>query len=211
MGTSSDVDYDLADVPPVVLPEEAMSTEALGDLVLAERKDVAALAAQLRAQEWTVVAERGRFFPVLALQGNVTGATRTFDNVVWNLGGQVTLSWPIFTGLQEFYGMRAAQATAHAIDAQRSALVLAARRAVEEARLTVLATKEAVAAADDALAAAKERMTLADARYETGVGTGLEIADARLQLTQANTARIQAGVDLAVARARLMAALGRPR
>jgi len=50
---------------------------------------------------------------------------------------------------------------------------------------------------------------LAEGRYQTGVGSLLELADAQLALTQAQGDRVQAEFSLASARAALLHALGR--
>ncbi len=212
MGVIADADYDIADVTQVALPEESMTGDALTEIAIADRPDIAAIDSQIQAQEATIVSQRGRFAPTLGMQFNVTEAARSRSwQWIYNFGFQATLSWNLFSGLQDYYGWREAQATKHALEAQKNALVIEARRVVDEARLTVLAAREAIGAADDAVAAATERMALAEGRYTTGVGTGLEIADARFQLTQANANRVQAGLELALARASLLAALGRTR
>ena len=51
-------------------------------------------------------------------------------------------------------------------------------------------------------------LTLAEARFKNGVGSILEVNDAQLQSTTANAQRVQARLNLATARAQLLAALG---
>jgi outer membrane protein len=80
---------------------------------------------------------------------------------------------------------------------------------VEQARLAVRASKAGLAAATDALANARERLRLAEGRYQTGVGSIIELGDAQLAATNAGGQRVRAEYDLATARAQLLEALGR--
>jgi outer membrane protein TolC len=53
-------------------------------------------------------------------------------------------------------------------------------------------------------------LDLAEIRYRTGVGSGIELADAQLAATNAAFAKLQATLRLDTARAQLQQALGRP-
>ena len=75
--------------------------------------------------------------------------------------------------------------------------------------LTIVAGKAAVAAAERSLANAKARLGLAEIRYRTGVGNGIELSDAQLAATNAGFQRLQATLRLDTARAQLQRALGR--
>jgi outer membrane protein len=81
---------------------------------------------------------------------------------------------------------------------------------VEQARLGVRAARATLGAATEAADAARERLVLAEGRYQTGVGSVLELADAQLALTTALGQRVQAEFQLAAARSQLLQALGRP-
>jgi len=83
------------------------------------------------------------------------------------------------------------------------------RWTVEQARLGIRAGRAALSAADEALKFARARLTLAERRYTEGVGNALELSDAQLAHTRAGAQRVRAERDLAVARARLLNALGR--
>jgi outer membrane protein len=81
---------------------------------------------------------------------------------------------------------------------------------VEQARLSVRATKAAIEAAHEAAANARIRLTLAEGRYQAGVGNIIELGDAQLALTTAAAQEVQAVFNLATARAKLLQALGQP-
>jgi len=80
---------------------------------------------------------------------------------------------------------------------------------VEQAEATLLGNKESLVAAQDAVDNAKEQLRLAEGRYQAGVGTIIELSDAQVQLTNAAAQLVQAQFNLATARAKLLAALGR--
>ncbi len=84
------------------------------------------------------------------------------------------------------------------------------RLELEQARLGVRAARATLVASEEAAEAARERLVLAEGRYETGVGSVLELADAQVALTAALGQRVQAKFQLAAARSQLLRALGRP-
>jgi len=57
--------------------------------------------------------------------------------------------------------------------------------------------------------AATEQLRLAEARYQTGAGSILELGDAQVAATNAGSNSISARYDLSVARATLAQALGK--
>jgi outer membrane protein len=82
--------------------------------------------------------------------------------------------------------------------------------AVEQAGLSIRAATAALEVADDLVQLAKDRVTLAEGRYQAGVGNTIELGDAELALRDAQTQRVSAAYDLALARALLHRTLGRP-
>jgi len=70
--------------------------------------------------------------------------------------------------------------------------------------------RASLVAAEEAATAAGERLRLAEGRYETGAGNAIELGDAQLGFTAGEAQQVQAAYNLASARARLLAALGRP-
>ena len=69
--------------------------------------------------------------------------------------------------------------------------------------------RKRLAVQGDAIDLARRGLEIATVRYESGVGTQLEVADARLSLSMAEINRAVAFHDLAVSYAALMRALGR--
>ena len=100
------------------------------------------------------------------------------------------------------WGLEAAKAQADTVRQQ-------VRLDVEQARLAVRAAKAALDAAGDALVNAQELLRLAEGRYETGVGSIIELGDAQVALTAAAQQKVQAEYTVATARAQLIRAIGR--
>jgi outer membrane protein len=196
-----------ASLPPV--PGEDGAPEPLLGEALAARPELSALSQQLRGQELTARSLRGGYWPSLGVAGGVSESGTAIDETsgVWN--ASVTLSWPLFEGGATRAQVREARASATAIDAQLEQLRQSVRLEVEQARLGVRAARATLVAAEEAAQAARERLALAEGRYQTGVGSILELADAQVALTTALGQRVQAEFQLASARSQLLRALGR--
>jgi outer membrane protein len=197
-----------ATLPPVAGEDDA--PEPLLAEAISARPELAALSQQLRGQELTVRSLRGGYLPSLGVSAGLAESGSAIDETSggWNAG--VTLSWPLFEGGATRAQVREARANATALDAQLEQLRQSVRLEVEQARLGVRAARATLVAAEEAAQAAREQLGLAEARYQTGVGSILELSDAQVGLTTALGQRVQAEFQLAAARSQLLRALGRP-
>jgi outer membrane protein len=203
--------WDVADtgLPPVA-GEEA-SLDVLLDEAVKARPELAALAEQIRAQELTVRAIQGAYGPSLGISAGVSDTRGNFtdtSNTIWT--STATLTWPLFQGGQTRGQVREARASVSSLEAQLEQERQQVRVDVEQARLGVRAAIATLSASEEASQAARERLTLAEGRYETGVGSLLDLSDAQLGLTTALGQQVQARFQLAAARSQLLKALGRP-
>jgi outer membrane protein len=194
-------------LPPV--PGEESSPDVLLREALTSRPEIAAGDAQIRAQELTVDALQGGYGPSLAVQAGVTESGPRPSDLANGWNTQVTLTWPLFQGGLTRGQVHEAKANVTSLVAQQDLLKQQIRLALEQARLSVRAAVAALGAAADASQAARERLTLAEGRYQTGVGSILELSDAQVALTTALGQEVQAKFSLAVARSQLLQALGR--
>jgi outer membrane protein len=201
--------WEIGDESLAPVEGEEAAPEVLLREALAARPEIASGEAQIHAQELTVSALQGGYGPTLGVQAGVTdaGARPSDLSAGWNT--QVTLTWPIFQGGQTRGQVREARANVSSLQAQLELLRQQIRLEVEQARLGVRAANATVAAEADAAQAARERLTLAEGRYETGVGSILELSDAQVALTSALGQQVQSKFQLAVARSQLLRALGR--
>jgi outer membrane protein len=205
--------WEIADESLPAVPGEEGPPEPLLDEALAARPELAALSQQLRGQELTVRSLAGGYLPSLGVTGFVGSASTVETGRSPDLAGSwsaaVTLSWPFFEGGSTRGQVREARANATALDAQLEQLRQAVRVEVEQARLGVRAAQATLVASEEASQAAREQLQLAEGRYQTGVGSVLELADAQVALTTALGQEVQAELQLAAARSQLLQALGR--
>jgi outer membrane protein len=209
MGAEHPDPYDVADetLPPV--EGEDRATDDLLDEAVKVRPELAGLANQVRAQELTVRALRGAFGPSLGLSTGFSDAGEQVSNLTWNWNAALTLSVPIFQGGQTKAQVREAEFNLTAVKAQLDGEMQQVRLEIEQARLAVRADKAALDASSEALANARVRLQLAEGRYETGVGSIIELGDSQVSATTAAQQRVAAEYNLAQARALLVKALGR--
>jgi outer membrane protein len=209
MGIAQGTDYDVADDDISPLPEEDESTDALAKAAYAARPELAAVNKQIDAQERLVRAARANYGPALGASTNFNYAGSRLEDLSPAWSGSISLTWPLFQGLLVPAQVREAEANLSATKAQRDTTEQQIRLDVEQARLAVRAAKASLVAVEEALTNARVRLRLATGRYETGVGSSIEIADAQLAYTQAGAQRAAADFNLATARASLLRALGR--
>jgi outer membrane protein len=209
MGVVQGVDYDVAneELPP--LPGENQSVEQLTDIALHERPEVAAQISNREAQDLNLRAAWGGYGPAFSIFGGVAETGERLDALgpAWNFGLQVT--WNFFDGLKTPGVVKQAEGNLDNANAQLTAEELQVRFDVEQADATLQGSKTALVAADEALVNAREQLRLAEARYQTGVGSIIELSDAQVAATNAGAQLVQARFTLATARAQLLAALGR--
>ena len=210
MGVEAPAGYEVIGAASGPLPGEDTPLETQVDEALRARPDVAAKIAQLRAQDLTNKATAGRYGPALAASTGLTYNGRDVTGLVWNWSGGFSLAWPIFEGGLVRASVREGDANSAALRAQVDITRQQVRVEVDQARLTIIAGKAAIAAAERSLANAKARLGLAEIRYRTGVGNGIELSDAQLAATNAGFQLLQATLKLDTARAQLQKALGRP-
>jgi outer membrane protein len=209
MGVAQGVDYDVGgeELPP--LDGENQPVDALTDIALHERPEVAAQLSNREAQDLSLRAARGGYAPAFSA---FAGAGETGDTLhtlgpTWDFGLQMT--WSFFDGLRTPGVVKQAQGNLDNANAQLTAEELQVRFDVEQANATLQGSKTALVASEDALVNAREQLRLAEARYQTGVGSIIELSDAQVASTNAGAQLVQARFTLATARAQLLAALGR--
>lgn len=209
MGVAADTDYEIANEELAPIAGEDGSSEALLKQALSSRPELEALQKQTRAAELTVSALQGAYGPTLSGVGGVAEAGPALDalGLNWNIG--LNLTWPIFQGGLTRGEVREARANVSVTQAQLTQTVLTVRLQVEQARLNLRSAKAAIAAARDARINAQERLRLAEGRYESGVGSIIELDDAAVAALAAGAQLVQAEYNLSAARAGLLAALGK--
>ena len=124
----------------------------------------------------------------------------------WFVG--LGLTWNVLQGGLTRGQVREAKGTLENLIGQEQALRLQVQVDIEQGRLGVQAAKATIGAADEALVNARSQLTLAEKRYEHGLGSAVELGDAQVAYTTAEAQVVQSKFNLAAARAQLLTALG---
>jgi outer membrane protein len=209
MGVAASTDYALAPAEHVPLPGEEGTIDELLREALAARPDVLARARQREAQVAALRAAQGGYVPTLDAGGRVVEAGPAVDQTQRSWSAGLTLTWSFLEGGRTLARASEAQAQIDAIDADDEAFRQAIRLELEQARLGVRSAKAALEATAEAGVSARERLRLAEARYQAGLGSGLELNDAQVAVTTAAAQEVKARFGLDSARAQLAKALGR--
>jgi outer membrane protein, multidrug efflux system len=180
--------------------------------VLAQRPDVYQAELEVAAASADVGSARAQRFPRLTLSGSIAagrvriGGTDT-DGTTWAIG-PLAVSLPIFDGGKRAANVDAAQARYEEASALYAARVRQAVREVEEALVNL---ESARMRGEDARVAAegyRASFTAAEARWRSGIGSLVELEDARRTLLAAETALVGLQRERASAWVALYRALG---
>lgn len=210
MGVEGPTDYELADQELAPLQGEDASVDKLLEQALAARPEFAALERQVRAQQLTITAVSGGFWPSVSASTTFTDAGTRLNALTWDWSARINLSWAVFQGGLTTAQVAEARASLVALESQRDLLRQQVRLDVEQASLTLEGAKAALAASEEALLNAREQLRLAEGRYQTGTGSIIELGDAQVAATSAGAQVAQARFNVATARAHLLEALGGP-
>lgn len=202
-------DYEVSTELPAAEPEESAGLEKLLEEAQRSRPEFAALQYRLRAQELALSASESADAPRLELQASVDEVGAELDAMAFNVGAGLTLSWPIYQGGAAGARVREARAELTGLQIQRELLRSDARLELERALLSLKAAQAALEIAEEVVVNARELLTLAEGRYNAGVGNVIELGDAQLVLSNAQAQRVSASYELGQARLSLRRGLGR--
>jgi outer membrane protein TolC len=181
--------------------EEALST------AFSNRPDLKSAAAKRKAAEQAVALAKTGYYPSISGNAayNVSGSNFPL-NTGWNVGA--TISIPIFSGFLTKYQVEEARANLNVLKANEETQRLTVFLDVQQAYLNLKEAGERVPTAELAVTQAKENLDIANGRYSAGVGSPVEVTDAQVAYTNAETTYIQALSDYKVAKASLEKAMG---
>lgn len=180
--------------------------------VLLARPDVLAAEQRLIAAHANIGAARAAFFPKIVLTATLGSASRALAGLFESGSGawsfQPALSLPLFDMGRTAANVDVAEARRHVAVAEYERTIQQAFREVAD----LLAAREQLATQFEALDAAArtqaERLKLAEARYNAGVSSYLEVLDAQREAFAAQQGAVQTRRALLAAAAQLYKALG---
>lgn len=207
MGMASLGERTLVDPSQILLPlPERNSSQQEAVRNRAELQQFAALKS---AASGNLKSAKSSYLPILSGVASVGYADRDFppNGNVWGVGLNLTV--PLFSGFSSVEQVREATATINSIEARQNNLKLQIIKEVESAWLGGNEASARIVSTEKEVAAANESKSLAEGRYQEGVGSIIEVTDAQSQALDAKTANIQAMYDYHTALARLDRAVGK--
>lgn len=167
---------------------EARAIEA----ALENRADYRADLHRLASSRASLAATARQGSPSVSLSGGYSGSGYAVGNINKGWNGGLSVSIPIVDGGEAAAALDGARASLAALEASheemRQRIILDVRRALNDLRTA----RERIDIAEIVVASAEENRRLAVGRYETGVGSALEVTDALVSLTNAYLSRSQA-------------------
>jgi outer membrane protein TolC len=212
MRDSSDAQYEPSEAGAPAMPNRAFA--ALREQALQSRAELRALTTTNKSLRSQARARAAAEFPRLDAIGNVyyqnpnpryVPQQERFD-ATWDVGVQLT--WSPTDALSAAATRREADAQALQIEEQRRALV----DAIEIEVLSAYQAREQALVAQETahrgLTAAEEAFRVRSELFRLGRATSTELSDSQTELTRARLSVVNADVDLRVARAKLVHAVG---
>ena len=179
------------------------------DRAKANRPDLIAAEAQARSARAQADAASRDGLPALTVSAT-TGRTFYREDRPFTDTNSVllNLSIPIFTGFNQTYTVRQAEARAAQAEASRDALVRQAELEVWQSYYDVQTAADGVSTTAVQLRAARQTAEATLARYQAGFGSLLDLITAQVEESNARVQRIQSFLDWFTAVARLNYAIG---
>lgn len=204
------------EIEDTMTPKEiSFDLNLITEEALSKRAEVRVLGERIVETEAQIRIARGGALPTLSAQGNYLFQEATYESGgaevdignSWSVG--LSLNFTLFDGFQTSSRVAQAKANLENLRLQHKELKLDILLEIKQAYLTLEETKERIALMVRNLAKARENLQIAQGRYEVQVGTLLEVTDAQVAYTSAETDQIQASYDYQLAIARLEKAIGR--
>lgn len=181
---------------------------------LADRPELLAARMRVAAAKATVSVARAARLPSVGAFARLFWTTpeyfvTTDDGGAWNALAGLEVRVPVFTGFAAAARVEAAEARLGAVVARSEDLEAEIGLEVREARRRTIEARETIEAVGRAVEQAERALAIARVRYTSGIGTQLEVTDARLALDEARLVRLGALYEARVAAAELLRATGR--
>ena len=178
------------------LPQPPAIPAGLPASLLAQRPDLAASVAGLRAANANVAVAEGAFYPSLSLTGNFGFASENLGDLLKGGArqfsiGPLALSLPVFDGGRNKAGLALSKARYAEAVANHEGRLLTALREVEDALSDVQQRHKQGEVQALSQQAAARAVLVARARYERGLSSYLEVTDAQRSALAADRAAAQ--------------------
>jgi outer membrane protein len=179
---------------------------------LEQRTELKDLREQVVLQKLNIINAQSGYKPTIQAFAGYDWQNSSFSTDVgdeldgWSVGGQLT--WNIFDGALTIGKVRQSKALYKKSQTELEGRSRQIELDVRTAYSDFLEAKEVLDSQTKVQEQAEEALREANARFDAGTGTQLDVLDAETSLTQARTTQVQALHDYAAARARLERAIG---
>ena len=208
MGTDISGPFNVALSTELLLPQPAEDTETLIAQALTDRPDFRKLMHDVRGSELSVKNAARANSPTITGSAGSSLSWREDSSSTndYNIG--ISVNVPIVDGGAMKAGLESARAQLESVNADVESLRQSITYSVRSAALSLTNAVDRVKSSELSVRYAEENLTLAEGRYEVGVGDPLELSDAVSALANARYTYYQALYDAQTARASLDEALG---
>jgi outer membrane protein len=198
-----------ADPVPTAVPVLAARMSDLMAQAVKQRPDLAAAQAQRDSAEADVSVVRATGWPTIALSAsrNFVGTTGVPNQTYGVVGVSVTV--PIFLGFSVDYGVRQAQAALEGRNAGLEQSQVSVSLDVWNAYYGLQSANDQLTETGTLLTTAQDNLDVALGRYQSGVGTIIDLLTAQTAAGTARQVRINSELNWEIARSQLALALGR--
>jgi len=197
------------------ISEQNFNAEELLEKARLLRPDLKAAAERLNAARASLSAARAGSYPSLFSYFNWRWRDEEFPRSTRDLTRKSTwtvgmgIQFPIFDGMLTRSNVGQARAGLEAALKQYEDLELQVALEIKEALLALEEARQRLRVSEEQLASAEESYKLAKEQYDVGLGTILELTDAGVELTTAESQKVQAITDYKIALARIDKAVGK--
>ncbi|MGO4479558.1 efflux transporter outer membrane subunit [Massilia sp. 2TAF26] len=196
-----------------LLPQPPSIPVGLPASLLGQRPDLASSVAALKAFNAQIGVAEGAFYPALSLTGNYGYASESLRNLAQGSArqfsfGPLALSLPVFDAGRNRANLKLAQARYDEAVANHEGRLLSALREVEDALSDVQERQQQGEVQVQAQQAAARALQVAQARYDRGVSTYLDVTDAQRSALAADRAAAQIRTQRLLAAVSVARALG---
>lgn len=206
LGISLDTEWAFSE--PAQPPLPSQSLPALIQTARQHRAEILAARAQLLASEAGIKLAQSQRRPQVSLSADYTVVEDDSPFSENGLSLVAVAAIEVFDGGRTRAGIREAQANREEASANLEEITRAVEEDVRQAYLNLQTAKTTIETARARLRQAQEAHDIAVVRYQAGVGTAVEIADALAALASARANLDQATSEYSSAHARLLYALG---
>lgn len=206
-----DANRDFAIAPPTLHMAGVQFEHDIAGLIEEARNlrpDLAAAKAQVNAARASVEVAKAAGMPTISLTSNVSESNFGIFAPASNASVGVSVNFPLFTGFNNTYRIRAAETQVEARLAQSEKLSQQIALDVWKAYQGVLTGTQAVKSSLTLLSGATQSERVARGRYQAGVGNILDLLLAQASLANARMQNIQAIYNWHIAKAVLAQSMG---